>query len=113
MRGRNSLHDPAQSSPDNAPGRAIGRKNCLFANTPAGARASANLYGLIDTAKANAVEPYRYLAHVFTELPQRDLDAGDPVDDLLSWKLELPDRSDQREILTARPPLMCVGCDAH
>lgn len=69
----------------------IGRKNWLFANTPAGARASANLYGLIETAKANAVEPYGYLAHLFTELPQRDLDAGDPVDDLLPWNVELPD----------------------
>ncbi|MDZ7749928.1 MAG: IS66 family transposase [Halofilum sp. (in: g-proteobacteria)] len=69
----------------------IGRKNWLFANTPGGARASANLYGLIETAKANAIDPYGYLAHLFTELPQRDLDAGDPVDDLLPWNVELPD----------------------
>jgi len=62
-----------------------------LANTPAGARASANLYGLIETAKANAVEPYGYLAHLFTELPQRDLDAGDPVDDLLPWNVDLAD----------------------
>lgn len=69
----------------------IGRKNWLFANTSAGARASATLYGLIETAKANAVEPYGYLAHLFTELPQRDLDDGDPVDDLLPWNMDLPD----------------------
>jgi len=35
----------------------------------AGARASANLYGLIETAKANGIEPGRYLAHVFERLP--------------------------------------------
>jgi hypothetical protein len=35
----------------------------------AGARASANLYGLIETAKANRIEPSRYLAHLFEILP--------------------------------------------
>ncbi len=39
----------------------IGRRNWLFADTVAGATASANLYSLIETAKANGVEPYVYL----------------------------------------------------
>ncbi len=47
----------------------VGRKNWLFADTVAGARASANLYGLIETAKANGIEPGRYLAHLFEVLP--------------------------------------------
>lgn len=47
----------------------LGRKNWLFADTVAGARASANLYGLIETAKANGIEPYRYLSHLFELLP--------------------------------------------
>ena len=47
----------------------VGRKNWLFADSVAGARASANLYGLIETAKANRIEPSRYLAHVFEVLP--------------------------------------------
>jgi transposase len=47
----------------------VGRKNWLFADTVAGARASANLYGLIETAKANRIEPGRYLAHLFAILP--------------------------------------------
>ena len=46
-----------------------GRKNWLFSDTVHGAKASANLYSLIETAKANGLEPYRYLAHVFKELP--------------------------------------------
>lgn len=46
----------------------IGRKAWLFADTVRGAQASANLYSLIETAKANRVEPYAYLRHVFTEL---------------------------------------------
>ncbi|MCP4981703.1 MAG: IS66 family transposase [Gammaproteobacteria bacterium] len=45
----------------------IGRKNFLFCDSVAGA--GANLYSLIETAKANGIEPYAYLKSVFTELP--------------------------------------------
>jgi transposase len=48
---------------------AAGRKNWLFAGSPAGARASANLYRLVETAKANNLEPYRYLRYIFERLP--------------------------------------------
>ena len=48
----------------------IGRNNWLFSDTVEGARASANLYSLIETVKAHGVEPYRYLRHVFKELPR-------------------------------------------
>lgn len=48
----------------------IGRKNHLFSDTVSGAKASANLYSLIETAKANSFEPYQYLKRVFTELPK-------------------------------------------
>ena len=48
----------------------VGRKNYLFCDSVAGAKATANLYSLIETAKANNIEPYRYLRHVFTELPK-------------------------------------------
>ena len=47
----------------------VGRKNWLFAGTPKGARASADLYSLIETAKANGLEPYRYLRYLFEKLP--------------------------------------------
>ncbi len=46
----------------------IGRKSLLFCDSVAGAKASTSLYSLIETAKANGVEPYRYLRTVFTEL---------------------------------------------
>ena len=39
----------------------MGRKNWLFANTPAGAQSSAVIYSLIETAKENQLDPYRYL----------------------------------------------------
>ena len=48
----------------------VGRKNWLFSDTVGGAQASANLYSLIETAKANGIEPYAYLRLVFTELPR-------------------------------------------
>lgn len=47
----------------------VGRKNFLFSDTVSGANASANLYSLIETAKANGIEPYQYLRDVFRKLP--------------------------------------------
>lgn len=47
----------------------IGRNNWLFSDTAKGAEASARLYSLISTAKANGHEPYRYLRHILKELP--------------------------------------------
>jgi transposase len=48
----------------------IGRKNWLFSQSVAGVKASANLYSLIETAKANGLEPYAYLRHLYTYLPR-------------------------------------------
>ena len=50
----------------------VGRKNWLFSHSVKGVKASANLYSLIETAKANGLEPYAYLRRVFTELPRAD-----------------------------------------
>jgi transposase len=47
----------------------VGRKNWLFAGTPAGAQASATFYSLIESAKANGLEPYKYLRYIFEKLP--------------------------------------------
>ena len=41
----------------------------MFSGTPEGAEASALLYSLIETAKANGLEPYGYLRHIFEKLP--------------------------------------------
>jgi Transposase and inactivated derivatives len=48
---------------------ALGRKNWLFSSTVEGAEASANIYSLIETAKANYLDPYDYLKYVFEKLP--------------------------------------------
>src|SRR5690606_5805552 len=47
----------------------IGRKNWLFANSQQGAKASANLYGLIETAKAHGLNPEKYLTEIYRQLP--------------------------------------------
>ena len=47
----------------------MGRKNWLFANTPAGAQSSAVIYSLIETAKENKLDPYRYLLGVLQRAP--------------------------------------------
>ena len=67
--------DHAQLRPDNnACEQAIrpfvvGRKNWLFSGSPRGAEASAILYSLIETAKANRREPYWYLRELLEKLP--------------------------------------------
>jgi len=48
----------------------VGRKGWLFADTVRGAQASANLYSVIETAKASGFEPFAYLRHLFAELPR-------------------------------------------
>ena len=67
---------------------AVGRKNWLFADTPRGAKASATIYSLIETAKANGIEPFAYLRHIL-----RHIGAAETVEQLealLPWRVELP-----------------------
>ena len=64
---------------------AIGRKNWLFSASVQGAKASASLYSLIETAKAHGIEPYGYLKEVFTQLP--NVKSYDDVDKLLPGKV--------------------------
>ena len=52
----------------------VGRKNWFFAGSPKGAQASAGLYSLIETVKANGLEPYKNLRYLFENLPFADSD---------------------------------------
>ena len=47
----------------------MGRKNFLFANTPSGAQGSAVIYSIIETAKENGLDPFRYLTHILSTAP--------------------------------------------
>src|SRR5471032_234856 len=61
----------------------IGRKNWLFSDTPRGAKASAQLYSLVETAKANGQEPYAWLRHVLEHLPMAT--SVEDYEALLPW----------------------------
>jgi transposase len=64
----------------------VGRKNWLFMGSPEGAKASAAIYSLIETAKANGVHPGEYLTHIFTELP---LTSAENLHTLLPWDVKI------------------------
>ena len=65
----------------------IGRKGWLFADTPAGAQASANLYSLLQTCRANEVNTYEYLKALFAALPKAT--TADDYEALLPWRMKL------------------------
>ena len=65
----------------------IGRKGWMFSSSVAGAKSSANLYSLVETAKANNINPYAYLSAVFAALPNVKSVAN--VEKLLPWNIEL------------------------
>ena len=64
----------------------IGCKNHLFSDTVSGASASANLYSLIETAKANRLDPYGYLKFIIEQLPRAE--SVDEIEALLPWKIK-------------------------
>ena len=64
----------------------MGRKNWLFANTPAGAQSSAVIYSLVETAKENHLDPYRYLLWVLRSAPVLSQTDADWAEKLLPSK---------------------------
>lgn len=75
----------------------VGRKGWLFAGSPAGAETSALLYSLVETAKANALEPHAYLSYLFEHLPGAK--TPEAVAALLPHNLKLDDIRPQAAIL--------------
>ena len=64
----------------------IGRKNWLFSDSPKGAKASAAVYSIIETAKANDLNPFQYLKYLFEHLPNADIQRHpEHLDDVLPW----------------------------
>lgn len=67
----------------------IGRKAWMFSDTPADANSSAVIYSLVETAKANGLEPYTWLRRVLRDLPAAK--TVDDVEALLPWNLHAAD----------------------
>lgn len=64
----------------------IGRKNFVLIESSNGARASAMIYSLVETAKANHLNVYQYFELLLTEIPKHMNDTSlDFIDDLLPW----------------------------
>ncbi len=64
----------------------IGRKNWLFSGSPSGAHASAAIYSLIETLKANNIEPYWGLRYIFNHLPAAE--TSEDYEKLMPWNLD-------------------------
>jgi hypothetical protein len=66
----------------------IGRKNWLFANTPRGAKASAVIYSIIETAKESGLNPFAYLSYIFQNAPNWDFrNNRDVLNLLMPWNV--------------------------
>lgn len=65
----------------------VGRKNWLFSDTPAGAEASMNVYSMIETAKANELDPLKYLSFLLEHRPSADM-SDDELALLAPWSEE-------------------------
>jgi hypothetical protein len=65
---------------------AVGRRNWLFSDTPRGARASATCFSLVETAKANGLEPYTYLRDVLQGIGSAD--TLEKLERLLPWNMK-------------------------
>jgi hypothetical protein len=65
-----------------------GRKNWLFSKSDNGAKASATLYSIVMTCRANDINPYYYFQHLFKALPNRQ-HIDDDFTDLMPWNVQL------------------------
>lgn len=71
----------------------VGRKNWLFADTPKGASASAAVYSIIETAKANGLNVFVYLQHLLLYMPDTDWqNYPEELDDLMPWSSEVQEQ---------------------
>ena len=73
-------------------GFCIGKKNWEMVDTVHGASASAIIYSISETAKANGLKPYEYFEYLLTEIPKhQDESSTDFLADLLPWSEKLPE----------------------
>ena len=64
----------------------IGRKAWLFSDTTNGAKASAMIYSIVETARANGLEPYTWRRHVFAEVAAAK--TADDYEALMPWDVK-------------------------
>ena len=76
----------------------VGRKNWVMIDTIHGAKSSAMLYSLAETAKANGLKPYEYFKYLLEEIPKHmDETSTEFLEDQLPWSKVLPERCRKTE----------------
>ena len=94
---RNALDDGRIDLSNNLAERAIrpfvvGRKNWLFSNTPRGAEASAGIYSIVTTARANGLNPRLYMEWLLERMPNtRHIDDLKVLEGFMPWSPSVPD----------------------
>ena len=74
----------------------VGRKKWLFADTPKEASASAAIYSLVETAKANGLNVYAYLQHLLLYMPDTEWQRyPEELDELMPWAPEVQEQCKQ------------------
>ena len=92
---KNYLMDPRLNIDNNSAERSIkpfviGRKNWLFSNTPKGAKSSAMIYSIVETAKENNLRVHEYLNYLLTQLKDMESYPEEELDKLMPWSENLP-----------------------
>ena len=64
---------------------ATGRKNWLFHDTPKGAESSAIIYSIVETARANGLNIYKYLNFLLMYMPDANLEDEEEMEWLMPW----------------------------
>jgi hypothetical protein len=80
---------------------AVGRA-WLFVDSQLGAKASANLYSIVMTCRANGIEPYAYLCHLFEEFPKAK--TAEQLEALLPWNAKATVDADAAQTDADSPP---------
>lgn len=70
----------------------VGRKNWLFANTVKGAKTSASIYTIIETAKLNNLKPYEYFEYLLTKVTEINMEEEKEIDKIMPWSEMLPEK---------------------
>ena len=78
---------------------AVGRAAWMFCDTQGGARASANLYSLVSSARANGIEPLEYLTHIYTQIPAAT--TVEQFEALLPWNV----KETLKQVAAAQPSI--------
>ncbi|MFR5982203.1 MAG: transposase domain-containing protein [Bifidobacterium longum] len=86
----------------------VGRKNWLFSDAPRGARASAAIYSVTTTAKANGLNPRLYVEWLLTEMPNAGELTDEVVDSFLPWSDRVPESPASSTQPLPRRPKRCL-----